>query len=181
MLRAGRTVGMFQLESSGMTSTLRRLQPTTIDDLAAIIALYRPGPMQHIDRYIDTMHGREQPVYPHPKLEPILRETHGVLVYADQVLRVVRELAGYDWDEADRFRKAVGKKIRAALEKERAEFIERAVAKRSHAVSRRGRFRSDRSRLPATASTRRMPSPTPSSPTGPPGSRRSIPCNSLPP
>ena len=128
MLRAGRTVGMFQLESSGMTSTLRRLQPTTIDDLAAIIALYRPGPMQHIDRYIDTMHGREQPVYPHPKLEPILRETHGVLVYADQVLRVVRELAGYDWDEADRFRKAVGKKIRAALEKERAEFIERAVA-----------------------------------------------------
>ncbi len=128
MLRAGRTVGMFQLESSGMTSTLRRLQPTNIDDLAAIIALYRPGPMQHIDRYIDTMHGREQPVYPHPKLEPILRETHGVLVYADQVLRVVRELAGYDWDEADRFRKAVGKKIRAALEKERTEFIERATA-----------------------------------------------------
>ena len=128
MLRAGRTVGMFQLESSGMTSTLRRLQPTTIDDLAAIIALYRPGPMQHIDRYIDTMHGRVQPTYPHEKLEPILRETHGVLVYADQVLRVVRELAGYDWDEADRFRKAVGKKIRAALEKERTEFIERATA-----------------------------------------------------
>ena len=126
MLCAGRTVGIFQLEGSGMTSTLRRLQPSSIDDLAAIIALYRPGPMQHIDRYIETKHGREHPVYPHPKLEPILRETHGVLVYADQVLRVVRELGGYDWDEADRFRKAVGKKIRAALEKEREEFIVRA-------------------------------------------------------
>lgn len=128
MLRAGRTVGIFQLEGGGMTSVLRRLQPTSIGDLAAIIALYRPGPMQHIDRYIDTMHGRERPVYPHPKLEPILRETHGVLVYADQVLRVVRELGGYDWDEADRFRKAVGKKIRAALEKEREEFLKRAIA-----------------------------------------------------
>ncbi|MBM4437828.1 MAG: DNA polymerase III subunit alpha, partial [Actinobacteria bacterium] len=128
ILRRGRTVGVFQLEGEGMTRTLRRLAPSSLDELAALIALYRPGPMRHIDDYIDTKHGRRVPAYLHPKLEPILRETHGVLVYADQVLRIVVDVAGYTWDEADRFRRAVGKKIREAMETEHLRFVERAVA-----------------------------------------------------
>ena len=127
MLRQGRTVGVFQLEGGGMTRTLLDLQPGSIDELAAIIALYRPGPMAHIPRYIERKHGRVAPTYPHPKLEPILRDTHGVLVYADQVLQIARELAGYSWDEADAFRRAVGKKIRAALDREHERFVSRSV------------------------------------------------------
>ena len=127
ILRHGRSVGVFQLEGAGMTRTLKELAPTSIDDLAALIALYRPGPMAAIPRYIATKHGDERARYLHPKLEPILDETHGVLVYADQVLRVVVELAGYDWDEADRFRKAVGKKIHRELHQEHERFVDRAV------------------------------------------------------
>ena len=128
LLRAGRTAGVFQLEGSGMTRTLIDLQPSSIDDLAAIIALYRPGPMANIAQYIATKNDPSEASYLHPKLEPILGETYGVLVYVDQVLRVVREIAGYDWDEADRFRYAVGKKIRKALEQEHEQFVARSVA-----------------------------------------------------
>ncbi len=127
LLRAGRTAGVFQLEGSGMTRTLIDLQPSSIDDLAAIIALYRPGPMANIAQYIATKNDPNEVSYLHPKLEPILGETYGVLVYVDQVLRVVREIAGYDWDEADRFRYAVGKKIRKALEQEHEQFVARSV------------------------------------------------------
>ena len=124
LLRRGRTVGIFQMEGAGMTRTLRDLAPTSIGEVAAIIALYRPGPMANIPTYIDRKHGRQAPAYLHERLEPILRETYGVLVYADQVLMIARDLAGYSWDEADNFRKAVGKKIREALQSEREKFVE---------------------------------------------------------
>lgn len=126
LLRKGRTVGIFQLESAGMTRTLRDLAPSNIGELAAIIALYRPGPMANIDTYIERKHGRSPPEFLHEKLEPILRDTFGVLVYADQVLMIARQFAGYSWDEADSFRKAVGKKIREALVSEREKFVSRS-------------------------------------------------------
>ena len=125
LLRRGRTVGIFQMEGAGMTRTLRDLAPTSIGEVAAIIALYRPGPMANIPTYIDRKHGRSAPTYLHERLEPILRETYGVLVYADQVLLIARNLAGYSWDEADNFRKAVGKKIREALQSEHEKFVTR--------------------------------------------------------
>jgi DNA polymerase-3 subunit alpha len=126
LLRKGRTDGIFQLESAGMTRTLRDLAPSNIGELAAIIALYRPGPMANIDTYIERKHGRSPPEFLHEKLEPILRDTFGVLVYADQVLMIARQFAGYSWDEADSFRKAVGKKIREALVSEREKFVSRS-------------------------------------------------------
>ena len=127
LLRKGRTVGVFQLESTGMTRTLRDLAPANIGELAAIIALYRPGPMANIETYIDRKHGRSEPSYLHESLEPILHETYGVLVYADQVLMIARELPGYSWDEADNFRKAIGKKIRYAVQKEHEQFVTRST------------------------------------------------------
>ena len=127
LLRRGRTVGVFQMEGAGMTRTLRELAPTSIGEVAAIIALYRPGPMANIPTYIDRKHGRSAPAYLHERLEPILRETYGVLVYADQVLMIARDLAGYSWDEADNFRRAVGKKIREALQSEHEKFVTRCV------------------------------------------------------
>ncbi len=127
LLRRGRTVGVFQMEGAGMTRTLRELAPTSIGEVAAIIALYRPGPMANIPTYIDRKHGRSAPAYLHERLEPILRETYGVLVYADQVLMIARHLAGYSWDEADNFRRAVGKKIREALQSEHEKFVTRCV------------------------------------------------------
>ena len=111
------------MEGAGMTRTLRELAPTSIGEVAAIIALYRPGPMANIPTYIDRKHGRSAPAYLHERLEPILRETYGVLVYADQVLMIARHLAGYSWDEADNFRRAVGKKIREALQSEHEKFV----------------------------------------------------------
>ena len=127
LLRRGRTVGIFQMEGAGMTRTLRDLAPTSIGEVAAIIALYRPGPMANIPTYIDRKHGRTAPTYLHERLEPILSETYGVLVYADQVLMIARHLAGYSWDEADNFRRAVGKKIREALQSEHEKFVSRSV------------------------------------------------------
>ena len=127
LLRRGRTVGVFQMEGAGMTRTLRELAPTSIGEVAAIIALYRPGPMANIPTYIDRKHGRLAPTYLHERLEPILRETYGVLVYADQVLMIARDLAGYSWDEADNFRRAVGKKIREALQSEHEKFVSRCI------------------------------------------------------
>ncbi|MDE2902301.1 MAG: DNA polymerase III subunit alpha, partial [Chloroflexota bacterium] len=127
LLRRGRTVGIFQMEGAGMTRTLRELAPTSIGEVAAIIALYRPGPMANIPIYIDRKHGRTAPTYLHERLKPILSETYGVLVYADQVLMIARHLAGYSWDEADNFRRAVGKKIREALQSEHEKFVARSV------------------------------------------------------
>ncbi|MGH2458006.1 MAG: DNA polymerase III subunit alpha [Chloroflexota bacterium] len=126
MLGRGETVGVFQVEGRGMTQYLKELRPTNIGDIAAMIALYRPGPMVNIPRYIARKQGAEPVEYPHPLLEETLRDTYGVLTYQDQVLQVLRRVAGYSLGQADIVRKAMGKKVRALMEKEQPRFLEGA-------------------------------------------------------
>ena len=128
MLSRGDTVGVFQLEGGGMTRYIKELKPTSLSDVAAMIALYRPGPMEHIGAFIDSKHGRAVPHYPHPALKDILEETYGVIVYQDQVLQIVRTFAGYSLGEADIVRKAMGKKIPEIMAQEKQKFITGALA-----------------------------------------------------
>ncbi|HML97094.1 MAG TPA: DNA polymerase III subunit alpha [Tepidiformaceae bacterium] len=128
MLGKGETFGVFQLESAGMRRYIQDLQPTTISDLCAMVALYRPGPMQHSPRSTDGKHGRIQTPSPHPRLADILDETYGVIVYQDQVLLIAREFAGYSLGQADIMRKAMGKKKAEIMAEERGRFISGAVA-----------------------------------------------------
>jgi DNA polymerase-3 subunit alpha len=123
LLAAGETAGVFQLEGAGMRRYIKDLKPTAFSDIAAMVALYRPGPMEHIPRFIDSKHGKIPITYPHPALENILKETYGVIVYQDQVLFIVREFAGYSLGQADIFRKAMGKKIPEVMKKEKRNFI----------------------------------------------------------
>jgi DNA polymerase-3 subunit alpha len=117
-LQAGDTTGVFQLESSGMRRYLKELKPTELEDIVAMVALYRPGPMELIPQYIARKHGREKVTYLHPKLEPILRTTHGIGIYQEQMMRIARDLAGFSLSQADTLRKAIGKKIKELLEKQ---------------------------------------------------------------
>ncbi len=126
LLSSGETTGVFQLEGAGMRRYIKDLKPTTFSDISAMVALYRPGPMEHIPTFIKAKHGLEPIRYPHPALENILQETYGVIVYQDQVLFIVREFAGYSLGQADIFRKAMGKKIPEVMKKERRRFIEGA-------------------------------------------------------
>ncbi len=123
LLSSGETAGVFQLEGAGMRRYIKELKPTTFSDIAAMVALYRPGPMEHIPRFIDSKHGKMPITYPHPALEDILKETYGVIVYQDQVLFIVRKFAGYSLGQADIFRKAMGKKIAEVMHKEKRSFI----------------------------------------------------------
>jgi DNA polymerase-3 subunit alpha len=125
----GETAGVFQLESGGMREALRKLKPDSFDDIIAMNALYRPGPMDNIPRYINCKHGIEQPEYLHPLLEPILVETYGVIIYQEQVMQIARELAGYSLGGADLLRRAMGKKIKAEMDAQREVFIEGATAR----------------------------------------------------
>ncbi len=129
MLGRGDTTGVFQLESAGMRRYIRELRPQNVRELAAMVALYRPGPMEHIPTYINRKHGREPITYPHPWLEPILKETYGVIVYQDQVLKVVQALAGFSLGKADILRRAMGKKKPEEMKRMRAEFVAGAKAK----------------------------------------------------
>lgn len=122
LLASGETAGVFQLEGAGMRRYIKELKPTTFGDIAAMVALYRPGPMEHIPTFIDAKHGRKPIRYPHPALENILKDTYGVIVYQDQVLFIVREFAGYTLGQADIFRKAMGKKIAEVMRKEKRSF-----------------------------------------------------------
>jgi DNA polymerase-3 subunit alpha len=126
LLASGETAGVFQLEGAGMRRYVKELKPTTFSDIAAMVALYRPGPMEHIPTFIKAKHGIEPIRYPHPELASILEETYGVIVYQDQVLFIVQTFAGYSLGEADIFRKAMGKKIPQVMKKERRSFISRA-------------------------------------------------------
>lgn len=126
-LSNGETVGVFQLEGTGMTRHIKELKPSSLSDVAAMIALYRPGPMEQIATFIDAKHGRVEPSYPHPALKNILEETYGVIVYQDQVLHIARTFAGYSLGEADIVRKAMGKKIPEIMLKERNKFINGAL------------------------------------------------------
>jgi len=119
----GQTVGVFQFESSGMQEYLKKLKPTNIEDLFAMNALYRPGPMAMIDDYIDRKHGRKEIKYLHPKLEPILNYTQGIIVYQEQVMRIASDLAGYTMGGADMLRRAMGKKKKEEMEKQRSLFV----------------------------------------------------------
>ena len=129
LLAEGRTFGVFQLEGAGMRRWVQELQPNDIRELAAMIALYRPGPMEHIPRYIDVKHGRAEPHYPHQDLSSVLDETYGVITYQDQVLEIARIFAGYTLGQADVMRKAMGKKIASVMLAERERFIGGAIAK----------------------------------------------------
>ena len=127
LLSRGETVGVFQLEGAGMTRYIKELKPTSLSDVAAMIALYRPGPMEHITAFIDAKHGRAEPRYPHPAFKEMLEETYGVIVYQDQVLLIARTFAGYSLGEADVVRKAMGKKIPEVMAHEREKFIQGAL------------------------------------------------------
>ncbi len=129
LLSSGETAGVFQLEGAGMRRYIKELKPTTFSDIAAMIALYRPGPMEHIPTFIKAKHGIEPIRYPHPALSSILEETYGVIVYQEQVLFIVQTLAGYSLGQADIFRKAMGKKIVEVMKKEKLSFIAGAKKK----------------------------------------------------
>jgi DNA polymerase-3 subunit alpha len=128
MLAAGDTFGVFQLEGSGMRRYLKDLGPTAFSDVAAMVALYRPGPMEQVPRFIRARHGEEKVRYPHPAFAEFLEETYGVIVYQDQVLFIVRAFSGYTLGQADIFRKAMGKKIPEVMQKEKQSFLEGAVS-----------------------------------------------------
>ena len=123
----GETVGIFQLESQGMRRALVDMRPDRFEDIIALVALYRPGPMANIPTYCARKHGQEEPDYIHPKLEPILKETFGVIIYQEQVMQIAQVLAGYSLGDADLLRRAMGKKIKAEMEAQRARFVTGAV------------------------------------------------------
>src|SRR5215469_14568941 len=126
MLAKGDSIGVFQLEGAGMRDLMRKMKPDHINDLVALVALYRPGPMDSIPKYIECKRGREQPDYLHPALEPILAETFGVMTYQEDVMRIARELGGYSMGQADLLRRAMGKKIPAEMAKHRETFVKGA-------------------------------------------------------
>jgi DNA polymerase III subunit alpha len=127
MISHGDTVGVFQIESAGMRKALADMRPDRFEDIIALVALYRPGPMANIPTYNARKHGREKPDYIHPKLETVLRETFGVIVYQEQVMQAAQLLAGYSLGEADLLRRAMGKKIRSEMRAQRARFVSGAV------------------------------------------------------
>jgi len=127
MLAKGSSIGVFQIESSGMRAVLRQMKADKIEDIIALISLYRPGPMDNIPTYIRRKHGQEKIEYPHPLLENTLKETYGVIVYQEQVMEIARVLAGYSLGAADLLRRAMGKKIKEEMDKQRAIFVEGAM------------------------------------------------------
>ncbi|MFG1479354.1 DNA polymerase III subunit alpha [Xanthobacter sp. V4C-4] len=129
MLGRGETVGVFQVESAGMRRALVDMKADRIEDIVALVALYRPGPMANIPVYCDCKHGRAKPDYLHPMLEPYLKETFGVIIYQEQVMQIAQAMAGYSLGEADLLRRAMGKKIRAEMEKQRERFVSGSAAR----------------------------------------------------
>jgi DNA polymerase-3 subunit alpha len=127
MLARGETVGVFQLESMGMRKAIADIKPDRFEDIIALVALYRPGPMANIPVYGARKHGHEEPDYIHPKLEPVLKETYGIIVYQEQVMQIAQILSGYSLGEADLLRRAMGKKIKSEMDAQRARFVEGAV------------------------------------------------------
>ncbi len=132
LLQSGNTTGVFQLESSGMQGLLVKLRPSCFEDIIAVVALYRPGPLGSgmVDDFIDRKHGRKKVVYDLPELEPILKDTYGVIVYQEQVMQIARTLAGYSLGGADLLRRAMGKKDPAAMAKEKDKFLAGAKEKK---------------------------------------------------
>ena len=127
MLTRGDVVGVFQVESQGMRRALVDMRPDRFEDIIALVALYRPGPMANIPTYCARKHGEEEPEYLHPMLEPILKETFGVIIYQEQVMQIAQVMAGYSLGDADLLRRAMGKKIRAEMDKQREIFVAGAM------------------------------------------------------
>jgi len=127
LLGEGKGIGIFQLESSGMRDTLRKMKPDCLEDIIALVSLYRPGPMENIPTYIKCKHGEEKPQYLHPLMKDILEETFGVIIYQEQVMEIAKKLAGYTLGGADILRRAMGKKIKAEMDSQRAVFVKGAV------------------------------------------------------
>ncbi len=128
LLGDAETVGVFQLESTGMRDALRKLKPDRFEDIIAMVALYRPGPMANIQSFINRKHGTEEPDYLHELIRPILEETYGVIIYQEQVMQIAQVLSGYSLGEADLLRRAMGKKIKKEMDEQRAHFVDGAVA-----------------------------------------------------
>lgn len=124
LLSRGETAGVFQLESSGMKNVLRDLQPYKLEDIIAVVALYRPGPMEQIPVFINSKHGRVKTEYLHPALESILAETYGVIVYQEQIMQIAADMAGFSLGQADLLRRAIGKKKKEILDQQEALFVE---------------------------------------------------------
>ncbi len=129
LLSSGQTTDLFQLESAGMRRYIKELKPSSLSDISAMIALYRPGPMENIDSFINSKHGKAPVTYPHPSFKELLDETYGIIVYQDQVLLILQQFAGYSLGEADIVRKAMGKKIASLMAQERERFVAGAQSK----------------------------------------------------
>ena len=127
LLSSGETMGIFQLESAGMREVLKQMIPNKFEDIIALVALYRPGPMQNIPAYNNRKHGLEEPDYLHPKIESILKETYGVIIYQEQVMQIAQALSGFSAGKADILRKAMGKKKSAEMDRQKKDFIEGAI------------------------------------------------------
>lgn len=123
LLQEGKTTGLFQLESEGFKRYLKELKPNEFEDIIAMVALYRPGPIEFIPEYIARKHGKKKIKYLHPKLEPILKDTYGICIYQEQLMQIAQQLAGFTLGEADVLRKAVGKKIKSLLEEQKEKLI----------------------------------------------------------
>ncbi len=129
LLARGDTVGVFQVEGQGVRDMLKKLRPDRFEDIIAVVSLYRPGPMENIPRYIAVKHGEEAPDYLHAALEGILKETHGIMIYQEQVMQIAQVLAGYTLGGADLLRRAMGKKIQSEMDAQRQQFVEGAVSR----------------------------------------------------
>ncbi len=129
LISSGETTGIFQLESAGMRRVARNLKPSQFSDITAMLALYRPGPMDLIPQFIQGKHNPEAVTYPHPTLKPVLEETYGIMVYQEQILQIAHIMAGYSLGEADILRRAIGKKKKKILDKNKKRFIKQAVKK----------------------------------------------------
>lgn len=127
ILGHGETTGVFQMESAGIRRVLRDLKPTAFEDVISVVALYRPGPMEFIPKFISAKHGETAVDYPHPDLEPILRDTYGIIVYQEQIMQIASKMAGFSLGEADLLRRAVSKKKREVLDQERSHFVAGSV------------------------------------------------------
>ena len=129
LMSSGQTVGVFQLEGQGMRDTLRKIRPNSVDDVTALISLYRPGPMENIDAFADCKLGRRAIDTMHPSLAPVLNETYGIIVYQEQVMQIAQILAGYSLGEADLLRRAMGKKKKEEMDAQKARFVSGAAEK----------------------------------------------------
>lgn len=131
LLCNGQTDGVFQLESSGMKALVKRLRPSTFEDIGALVALYRPGPLDSgmVDDFVDRKHGRQAVSYPHPALKPILEDTYGTIVYQEQIMQIAQVLAGYTLGEADLLRRAMGKKKKEVMEEQKGIFVTKCISK----------------------------------------------------